>query len=89
MNDMGGIVLYNHTNEPYEIDYFDREDYEAARQKDSTAIHQSTVQKMEERFGCTYAEFILRAETAEEKAALQQWAFAIRYLARYKERIYV
>ena len=80
--------MYYNCDDHYEVEYFDRDDYEAARQKDSARLHQQTIQTMENRYGCTFPEFILHAQSLEEKSALQQWSLAIRSLARYDEKIY-
>jgi len=81
-------MLYN-SDEHYEIEYFDVDDYEAARRKDSARLHQQTIRTMENRYGCTFPEFILRVQTSEERSDLQQWSLAIRSLARYEEKMYI
>lgn len=81
--------MYYNSDDQYEIEYFDRDDYEAARQKDSARLHQQTIGTLENRYQCTFPEFILRAQSTEEKCDLQQWSLAIRSLARYEEKIYI
>lgn len=81
--------MYYNTDDHYEIEYFDVDDYETARRKDSARLHQHTIVTMENRYGCTFPEFILQAQSSEEKSDLKQWSLAIRSLARYEEKLYI
>ncbi|RKD25057.1 hypothetical protein BEP19_04340 [Ammoniphilus oxalaticus] len=81
--------MYYNTDDQFEVEYFDKEDYEEARRKDSAKLHRATIQMMEKRYSCSYPEFIMQAKSPEQRSALQQWSLAIRYLARYDEKLYV
>ncbi len=80
--------MYTHEDLDFEIDYFDEEEYEEIQQKASAELHRNTILHMENRYGCTYPEFILHANTYQKMSDLHFWTMAIRYLARHDEKIY-
>jgi hypothetical protein len=80
-------VNYNFEDD-VEIDYFDEEDYELDRQKESAKLNRLSILSYENRYGCTFPEFILMAITEKECIDLATWGFAIRSLAANNESIY-
>lgn len=78
----------NYEEEYYEVEYFDEEDYEEVRREESAKLNRNTVSHFENRYGCTLPQFILIAQSAEERSDLQIWLWAIQYLARNEEKIY-
>ncbi|RXT06427.1 hypothetical protein [Ammoniphilus sp. CFH 90114] len=78
----------NYEDEYVEIDYFDDEEYEEYRRQESAKLSRNTVMNMESRYGCSLPQFILSAQTADEKRDLLLWSLAVRFLARYEEKLY-
>ncbi|MEW9668598.1 hypothetical protein [Ammoniphilus sp. 3BR4] len=78
----------NHEEEYYEVEYFDDEEYEEARREESARLNRNTVINLENRYGCTLPQFILKAQSSDERADLLVWSWAIRYLVRNEEKIY-
>lgn len=71
-----------------DIDYFDDQDYEEERQRETALLNRRYVLAFEKKYNCTFPQFILMDHTDKELIDFTLWASSIRYLTLNNENLY-